>query len=419
VGGAFTSIGPEWVWRHGLAALDLTTGRATSWDPNPDEAYVLSLATSGNTVYVGGSFSNVGGQPRANLAAIDARDGTATPWNPAPNGGVVELVAHGSTIYAGGRFTSIGGQPRRYLAAVDSATGTATPWDPDPDDFIEALAVDGNTVYAGGWFAHMRGLPRKTLAAIDAETGETRDWDAFGSGAAVDAIAVRGDTLFVGGLFFSMGGQSRRDLAAVDARTGLATDWHPVLGPGVGGGYSDVRALQLQGNTLYAGGDFGSVNGVTRNYLAAVDATTGELKEGWDPNPDGFIWALALGARTVYAGGGYERMNGVPVGSIAALSSLPTDSPSPRAGTLKVIPNPVFSSATLRFAVGRPARVTLAVFDVQGRRRATLLNGSPMAAGEHVVPLETSGWSPGCYLARLEVDGQTIARKVVVLRQQR
>jgi hypothetical protein len=419
VGGGFTSIGREWVWRHGLAAIDLTTGRATSWDPNPDEAYVLSLATRGNTVYVGGSFSLVGGQPRANLAAIDARDGTATAWNPAPNGGVVELVANGNTIYAGGRFTNIGGQPRRYLAAVDSATGAATPWDPDPDDFIEALAIDGNTVYAGGWFAHMKGLPRKTLAAIDAGTGETRNWDAFGSGTAVDAIAVKGDTLYVGGLFFSMGGQTRRDLAALDARTGLATDWHPVLGPGVGGNYSDVRALQMQGNTLYAGGDFGSVNGVTQNYLAALDATTGDVVQGWDPNPDGFIWALALGPNAVYAGGGYERMNGMPVGSIAALAAVPVDATMPTSAWLTVFPNPVYSSATFRFALPDPAPVTLTVFDLQGRRSATLLNGSTMAAGEHTLPLVTSGWPAGCYLARLEANGVATTRKMVVLRQGR
>jgi hypothetical protein len=415
VGGGYTSIGPEWVWRHGLAALDLTTGRATSWDPDPDEAYVLSLATSGNTVYVGGSFSRVGGQPRANLAALDARDGTVTPWNPAPNGGVVALAASGNTIYAGGQFTGIGGQPRRYLAAVDSATGAATPWDPDPDDFVEAITVDGNTVYAGGWFAHMRGLPRKTLAAIDAVIGHTRDWDAYGSGV-VDAIAVKGDTIYVGGMFSSLGGRAKRDLVGVDARTGLATDWNPVLGPGIGHGYSDVQALQLQGNTLYLGGFFGSVNGVTRNYLAALDATTGELVEDWDPNPDGFIWALALGPHTVYAAGAYERMNGVPVGSVAALSAVPSDGPLLPLGVLRVSPNPLSSSATLRFALAGAAGVTLAVYDVQGRRVATLLDRSPMSAGEHVVPLPTSGWPAGCYLARLDIEGVTATRKMVVVR---
>lgn len=415
VGGGFTSIGPEWVWRNGLAALDLTTGKVTSWDPQPDEPYVLALATSGHTVYVGGSFSRFSGEVRSNLAAFDTRDGSLTSWNPAANGGVTALAVGDNTIYAGGQFTAIGGQPRRYLASIDSVTGAATPWDPDPDDFVQAIAVDGSTVYAGGWFAHMGGWPRKTLAAIDAVTGLTRGWDAYGSGV-VDAIAVKDDTVFVGGLFGSIGGQPRRDLAAIDATTGLATEWNPVLGPGIGHTASTVRTLQRQGNTLYAGGFFGSVNGITRNYLAAMDATTGSLIEDWDPNPDGFIWSLALGPGVVYAGGGYERMNGIPVGSIAALDAVTTDVPLPAPGLLAVMPNPVRFAATLRFALGSPASVSLAVFDVQGRRLTTPLDDAPLGAGDHLMTISTGNWPAGCYLARLEVDGVASTRKMVVVR---
>lgn len=416
VGGGFTSIGPEWVWRNGLAALDLTTGRATSWDPDPDEAYILSLATRGNTLYVGGAFSRLSGEVRSNLAAFDTREGSLTPWNPAANGGVTDLAVGGNVIYAGGQFTSIGGQPRNYLAAIDSATGTATAWDPDPDDFVNAITVAGSTVYVGGWFAHMRGLPQhRVIAAIDAATGEIRDWQGERDGV-VDAIAVKDDTVYVGGTFTTMGGQPRRDLAAIDGRTGLATDWHPVLGPGVGGNYSDVMALQLQGNVLYAGGFFGSVNGETRNYLAALDATTGAVVPGWDPNPDGVIWALAMGPETVYAAGGYERMNGVPVGSIAALEAVRTDGQRMPLGVLWVSPNPVTSAATLHFALAGLEVVTLAVYDVQGRRVATLLDGAPMSGGEHVVPLRPTGWPVGCYIARLDVKGMTATRKMVIVR---
>lgn len=416
VAGGFTSIGPEWVWRNGLASLDLTSGRATSWDPHPDEAYVLSLATNGNTVYVAGSFSVLSGQPRANLGAFDARDGTLTEWNPAPNGGINALAVQGNTVYAGGQFTAIGGQPRNYLAAIDSATGAATSWNPDPDDFVQAITVAGNRVYAGGWFAHMRGYPQyRVIAAIDATTGEIRDWQGERDGV-VDAIAVKDDTVYVGGLFDKMGGEPRHDLAAIDATTGLATQWNPTLGPGVGGDYSDVLALQLQDNTLYAGGFFGSVNGVTRNYLAAIDATTGALVPDWAPNPDGSIWAMALGPQTVYAGGGYERMNGVAVGSIAALP-MPSTAPAPTPSrALAVAPNPAFAATTLRFALAAPAPVSLAVFDVQGRRMATLLKNLLLGAGEHAIPLVTSAWPAGCYLARLEAPGIASTRKIVVLR---
>ncbi|MCX6070640.1 MAG: T9SS type A sorting domain-containing protein, partial [Chloroflexi bacterium] len=171
-----------------------------------------------------------------------------------------------------------------------------------------------------------------------------------------------------------------------------------------------------QGNVLYAGGFFGSVNGETRNYLAALDATTGAVVPGWDPNPDGAIWALAMGPETVYAAGGYERMNGVPVGSIAALEAVRTDGQRMPLGVLWVSPNPVTSAATLRFALAGTEVVTLAVYDVQGRRVATLLDGAPMSGGEHVVPLRPTGWPVGCYIARLDVEGMTSTRKMVIVR---
>jgi len=298
---------------------------------------------------------------------------------------------------------------------LDSVTATATSWDPGPDDYVQAIAVGGNTIYAGGWFARMQGWPRKSLAAIDAATGQTREWDASGDGV-VDAIAVMDGTIYAGGLFRSLGGQSRRDLAAIDAQTGLATIWSPTLGPGAGGDYSDVRALQLLDGVLYVGGFFGSMNGTIRNYLGALNAATGDVLTDWDPNPDGAIWAIASGPQRVYAAGGYERMKEMPVGSIASLSAASAPRPRIAPGTVLVSPNPVVPSSTLSFALIRPGLASLAVYDIQGRRVATLLHDSPMSAGEHTVALGADSWAAGCYVAKLEVDGRTSTRKLVVVR---
>ena len=76
-----------------------------------------------------------------------------------------------------------------------------------------------------------------------------------------------------------------------------------------------VRALALTGSTLYLGGQFQNINGALaallkpRNNLAAVDATTG-LGLPWDPNADGRVNALAFGGDTVFAGGEFATVNG-------------------------------------------------------------------------------------------------------------
>ena len=61
----------------------------------------------------------------------------------------------GNTVYVGGIFTSIGGQPRNRIAAIDATTGLATAWNPNADSWEQSLAVSGGIVYAGGAFTNI------------------------------------------------------------------------------------------------------------------------------------------------------------------------------------------------------------------------------------------------------------------------
>src|SRR4029077_3884225 len=100
--------------------LDTTSGIATDWRANTDGP-VSALAMSGGALYVGGAFTRIAGQQRFNIAAIDVASGSPTSWNPNPGGvdtpPVTALAVSGSTIYVGGYFNSMGGQPRNYVAA--------------------------------------------------------------------------------------------------------------------------------------------------------------------------------------------------------------------------------------------------------------------------------------------------------------
>ena len=52
-----------------------------AWAPHANNSVHAHERISG-TVYVGGDFSIIAGQPRRNLAALDAVSGAALPWNP-------------------------------------------------------------------------------------------------------------------------------------------------------------------------------------------------------------------------------------------------------------------------------------------------------------------------------------------------
>jgi hypothetical protein len=79
--------------------------------------------------------------------------------------------------------------------------------------------------------------------------------------------------------------------------------------------------------------------------------------------------------------------------------------------------NPVAGVAHFRFGLPKQAQVALTIHDVTGRRMATLATGD-YEAGYHVVSWESRKEAPpaGIYFARFKADGQSITRRVVMLR---
>jgi predicted small secreted protein len=414
-GGEFGMVG-TWQARQCLAAVDATTGELKPWNPDARGGLVFSLAASGGQVYVGGTFTSLGGQPRNNLGAVDTLAGAPTGWNPGANNSVDALLVHEGVVYAGGYFTALGGQVRRYVGAVDAETGLVTGWNPDPSRMVFAMAAYDRTIYLGGFFSQVGGLPRRYLAAVDAETGAVSPWDPQAeAGGWVRSLAVTGTTVYAGGAFDRMGGQVRNGLAAVDRTTGSVTSWDPARALV----HPDVKALLVQDGTLYVGGDFERMGGQPRICLAAVDTITGAAT-AWDPGANGYVWSLLGRGDVIYAGGGFTRLGGWPCAGLAAFADSarrPAVVPRVRPVALApVAPNPARSSAKLRFALAAPAAVDLAVFDVQGRRVATVLDHDRRSAGVHEVAIDANGWPEGLYVCRLDARGYAATRKMLVVR---
>jgi hypothetical protein len=126
-GGRFSSIGGQ--SRYCLAELDASTGVATAWNPNViGNGSVDALAVSGETIYVGGNFWSVGGQGRLCLGAVNATSGMVTSWSADISAtqyqpDIYALAVSGGTIYVGGNFTNISGQPQSYFARFDTTSG--------------------------------------------------------------------------------------------------------------------------------------------------------------------------------------------------------------------------------------------------------------------------------------------------------
>lgn len=328
-GGTFSSIGG--FVRHGIAALNAADGTATSFDPNASlgtgNATVYALAVSGSTLYAGGFFTSVGGQPRNYIAALNTADGLATDWNPGSNSTVETLVVSDSIIYAGGDFTSIGGQPRNFIAALNLADGTPTDFNPNADSVVPAIAVSGPLVYVGGFFTSIGGQPRNKIAALNASDGSATSWNPDATANAnVLALAVSDSVVYAGGDFVSIGGQPRKNIAALNVSDGMATSFDPQASDG-------VFALALSGSTVYAAGFFSTIGGTTRNLVAELnpaDGTATSFDPGADPGFGAFALTVATDG-TLYVGGSFRTFDFAFQQGLAAFPN-----PSPLLNPLRI-----------------------------------------------------------------------------------
>jgi PKD repeat protein len=272
-GGRFVTIGGQ--TRRGLVALKASDGTATAWDPvGADLDIVNALALSGSTVYVGGQFTNIGGQARHGVAAVNAGDGLATAFDPAgvasPHIDALVVSPDGATVYVGGIFSSLGGQPRAGLAAVGAADGVATAFNANAGAGVEftSLALSGSLLYVGGSFGSSTGGQlRNGLAALNISDGTATSWNPAGAQIVFPlALAVSGTHVFVGGQFATIGGQPRANVAELNASDGSPAAWNPAPS-------NNVNALAVAADgTLYVGGSFQTMELAAANSFAAFNS---------------------------------------------------------------------------------------------------------------------------------------------------
>lgn len=292
------------VERRGYAAIDVAQDEILPWAPAGDGFQVtvadLAVSPDGQTVYTASNGTTLNGRPRAGVAAVaatGAASGAADvrTWDPAPDGAVNEVVpaADGQSVYLGGAFSAVGGQARPNLAAVaTTGTGAATSWAPGVNGAVYALelATDG-TLYAGGAFTQVGATPtpRRFLAAFASGSANPTAWDpaldpAAGSNRyTVLDLALGSDVVYVAGLFNGqIGGQTRRGVAALSRSTGTATAWNAELNGGVQTvstvANGDVYLVGLSTGTS----SFREVRGTARPGGAAALTPTGAVT-GWNP----------------------------------------------------------------------------------------------------------------------------------------
>jgi hypothetical protein len=114
----------------------------------------------------------------------------------------------------------------------------------------------------------------------------------------------------------------------------------------------------------------------------------------------------------------YNRWMSVPLRAHVPAPSSVSDSSfilPPSSFLLSCFPNPFNARTEIHFTLPQAGKVSLDVFDLNGRKTATLLNGS-LSSGEHTVPIDGSAWPSGIYFLRLTTPHRQAATKLVLLK---
>ncbi|KAF2420067.1 DNRLRE domain-containing protein [Microbacterium sp. B35-30] len=360
-GGTFSELRPpdggsgSPVAVNALAILDAETGDpdgcqlSLSLAGGTPAVYAATAAPDGNTVFIGGNFSNVGGVSTGRIAQIDVRTCTVTGLRLPSISSIVHTIAvKGTTMYFGGMFLTVGGEARQRFAAVDVTTGALLPWTANVDDIGRGIGVspDGAKVAIGGDFFSVNGASSHSIAIVDAVTGANiRTYPAG---------------------FIANNSVTKHIFSADDGRFYISNE-------GTGGGVFDGRAafswatgdqlwrdtclgatqmtVQYQ-TTLYSvshGHDCGSVNAQqdgTRHYFLAQSAADGS-HFAWDPKSNDGIGenigpralVIATGRSTgqqfMWSGGDFTTINGAPQDHLTRFGT--TDTGNPPAPTVSAV----------------------------------------------------------------------------------
>ncbi len=79
-------------------------------------------------------------------------------------------------------------------------------------------------------------------------------------------------------------------------------------------------------------------------------------------------------------------------------------------------PNPFNPTTNISYDLAGASQVTLEIYDILGRKVATLINQQMQHAGSHVISFNASRLSSGAYFMRLQAGGRTMIRKMMLLK---
>lgn len=295
------------------------TPATVSTDPLPTpqiNGVVWSQAIVGNTVFVGGSFTNA--RPagsaagtntvaRSHLLSYNLTTGALNPFAPSLNGQVRAVAASpdGSRLYVGGEFSTVNGTTRSRIAAFDTATGSLnSSFRPQANSRVSAVVASNSAVFFGGHFTSVSNVARPYVASARAADGAVLPFAPRLAGGSVWSLALSPDAskLVIGGSFTTMNGSSNPGygLGAVNATSGANMPWNISGLIRNGGPNAAITSLTSDQDSVYG---TGYVFGSGGNFEGTFRANWADGAVRWVEDCHGDTYSAVPAGAVVYSVG--------------------------------------------------------------------------------------------------------------------
>ncbi|TGK52691.1 delta-60 repeat domain-containing protein [Leptospira bouyouniensis] len=303
--------------RISMAALDLTNETVNGFNPTPEGTISnpgSSFLSAGNgVVFVTFDRSTINVVPRNHFAVIDEYTGAPIEGTPNFDFSIKALHVNGNRLFVGGSFTNVGGQSRNAFAILDlphyqvSSTNVILSGSPE----IRTITSDESKVYAGGIsLGTVNGQIRNGVFALNLGDLSLNNWNPdLGVGSSGESILVVNDLVFIGGSFTQVNGVGGYQyFQAVDKLSGTKMDIPSTSN--LPGGL--VYSLAHANSRIYIGGFFTNITGIgTVNFAAVYDLTSRTYLQ---PNPvsaENMVnYVAAYPDGNVFYGGSFVNLNG-------------------------------------------------------------------------------------------------------------
>ena len=303
--------------RPGIARLNTDGTLDTVFAPSGTgfDGLVRSIAIQADgKVIAGGDFNGYNGGSQAGLVRLNADGSVDSGFDPAilPSGGVRAVVFRADgKILIGGTFNFIDSAPKAKIAllnsdgTVDSAFTATIGGVTDPYVSSIVLQSDGK-IMIGGFFTGVSGFSRNHIARLNSDGTLDPTFNA-GSISFISHVSQLSD----GKYLVQEGNGGLKRLLSTGPVDGTFT--MPTVG--------FLDAIQPgPGGTVLIGGNFTTVNGTAKKYLARL-LSDGSLDTLFNPNgTNARVWALAAQADgNVIVGGDFYQIGNVGRINVARL----------------------------------------------------------------------------------------------------